>query len=53
MNSGYSRKNRKHRAQKHEFSRGIEEETCRNSGGQLKKKWNTQGCLRKNHVEYP
>ena len=33
-------------------TRGIER-ACENSSGQLKKKWNFQGCLRKAHVEFP
>ena len=34
----------------HGISGGIEERTCGNSRGQLKKKWNFQGCTRTNHV---
>ena len=32
---------------RHGISRGIEEKPCGNSRGQLKEKWNFQGCSRK------
>ena len=35
------------------FHRGIEERSCGNSRGQLKKKWNSQGCSRITHMEFP
>ena len=35
------------------MSRGIEERACRNSRGQLKKKWDFEGCSRKTHLEFP
>ena len=31
----------------------IEERACGSSKGQLKKKWNFQGCQRKTNVEFP
>ena len=34
-------------------SKGIEERACGSSKGQLKKKWNFQGCQRKTNVEFP
>ena len=34
------------------FQRCFEERACGNSGGQLKKKWNFQGCSRKTRVEF-
>ena len=37
----------------HGISRDIEERSCGNSRGQLKKKCNFQGCSRKIHVEFP
>ena len=35
------------------ISQGIEERACGSSKGQLKKKWNFQGCQRKTNVEFP
>ena len=35
------------------FQKNSEETACRNSKGQLKKKWNFQECSRKTHVEFP
>ena len=35
-----------------EFLGAIEERTCGNSRGQLKKKWDFQGYSRKTHVEF-
>ena len=38
----------------HGNSKGTDEERiCGNSKGELKKKWNFQGCWRKTHVEFP
>ena len=36
----------------HGISRG-KGRTYRNSGGQLKKKWNFEGCTKNNHAEFP
>ena len=37
----------------HRFSMGFKERTCGNSGGQIKKTWNFQGCSEKTLVEFP
>ena len=37
----------------HGISGGVEEKTCENSRGWLKKKWELQGCSRKTNVEFP
>ena len=39
------------RGREHGISRVIKERACRNSRGQLKKKWNFQGHSRKTHAE--
>ena len=50
---GYSRKNQNSNGGwEHGIFRGIEERTCGNSRGQLKKEWNFQGCMKK-IMEYP
>ena len=44
---GYTRKNPNSGGSwEHGISRGIEERACKNSSGQLKKKWNFQGCIK-------
>ena len=35
------------------FRRGTEERSCGNSRDHLKKKWNSQGCSRATHMEFP
>ena len=32
---------------------GVLKKACRNSRGQLKKKWDFEGCSRKTHLEFP
>ena len=48
LNRAIPEKNEKGGSWGHGISRGIEERKCGNSRDQLKKKWNFQGCLRKN-----
>ena len=48
LNRAIPEKNEKGGGWGHGISRGIEERKCGNSRDQLKKKWNFQGCLRKN-----
>ena len=49
---GYFRKKPNRGCWGHGISRGIEERAYGNSRGQLKKKWNFQGCSRETHVEF-
>ena len=53
ISMGYSRKNPNMGGWGHRISKGIEERACGSSKGQLKKKWNFQGCQRKTNVEFP
>ena len=48
VKNGLFQKNPKQGGQGHGISSGIEERACESSRGQLKKKQNFQGCLRKN-----
>ena len=38
---------------RHGISRSLEEKTCGDSRGQLKKNWKFQGCSRKTNADFP